>query len=267
MNTPVITLLTDFGLRDHFVGVMKGVILGICPQAVIVDITHALAPQEIAEAAFILGCAYPHFPPGTVHVAVVDPGVGGERRALAARCGEHLFVAPDNGILSCAFAEQLHWKAVAITDPQSRLPEVSSTFHGRDIFAPAAARLAAGVELETLGPAIDDPVLLEMSSPRETPAGFEVHILHVDHFGNLISDLKRQRLAEWLGAAGFEGVMIEAGRASLQGVAACYEAAPRGRAVAVIGSAGRVEIAVNGGRADEVLGLGRGDSIWLRKAR
>jgi len=265
MKRPVITLLTDFGLHDHFVGVMKGVVLAICPEAAVVDITHDLSPMAVGEAAFLLGCAYPYFPSGTVHLAVVDPGVGSHRRPLAARCGEHLFVGPDNGILTYPLADAPAWHAVAITNPRCRLNDVSATFHGRDVFAPAAAHLAAGMKLEELGPAVDDPVRLDLPAPRETSRGLEAHVLHVDRFGNLVTDLKRDLLQQWLGGEEAEGVIIEAGQGSLRGIKSCYEEVPEGRPLALIGSAGRLEIAINRGRASDRLALTKGDSILLRK--
>jgi len=265
MKRPVITLLTDFGLRDHFVGVMKGVVMGICPEAMVVDITHDLSAMVVGEAAFLLGCAYPYFPAGTVHVAVVDPGVGGPRRPLAARCGEHLFVGPDNGVMSYAFDEVDDWQAVAITNPKRCLADVSATFHGRDIFAPAAAHLAAGVPLEDLGAAIQDPMRLDLPTPRETPRGLEAHVLHVDRFGNLITDLKREALQRWLGGDEAGRVIIEAGQGSLRGVRDCYEAVPEGRPLAIVGSTGRLELAINRGRASDRFRLGYGDAILLRK--
>ena len=265
MKHPVITLLSDFGVHDHFVGAMKGVIAGICPDAAVVDITHDLSPMAVGEAAFLLGCAYPYFPAGTVHLAVVDPGVGSRRRPLAARCGDHLFVGPDNGIMTYALADAAEWQAVAITNPQCRLNDVSATFHGRDVFAPAAAHLAAGMSLEALGPAVKDPVLLDLPTPRETGRGLEAHVLHVDRFGNLITDLKREHLARWLGGEDPQGVIIEAGQGSLRGIKDCYEAVAEGRLLALIGSAGRLEIAVNCGRASDRLALTQGNSILLRK--
>jgi hypothetical protein len=265
MKRPVITLLTDFGLHDHFVGVMKGVVLAICPEAEVVDISHDLSPMAVGEAAFLLGCAYPYFPAGTVHLAVVDPGVGSRRRPLAARCGEHLFVAPDNGILTYPLADALAWQAVAIANPRCRLNNVSATFHGRDVFAPAAAHLAVGMKLEELGPTVDNPVRLDLPAPRETSRGLEAHVLHVDRFGNLVTDLKREVLERWLAGEDSEDVIIEAGQGLLRGIRTCYQEVPEGRPLALIGSAGRLEIAVNRGRASDRLPLSKGDSILLRK--
>ncbi|UCH36239.1 MAG: SAM-dependent chlorinase/fluorinase [Armatimonadota bacterium] len=267
MARPVITLLTDFGLHDHFAGVMKGVILGICPDAAIVDITHDLPAQNVAEAAFVLACAYPYFPARTVHVAVVDPGVGGGRRPLAARCGEHLFVGPDNGIFSYVFADAEDWQAVAITNPECRLPKTSATFHGRDVFAPAAAHLAAGMGLEALGPVVTDPVPLDVPTPVETDAGLEAHVLHVDRFGNLVTDLTEERFAAWLGGNDAGGVVIQAGPASIEGIAECYDAVAEGRPLAIFGSAGRLEISVNRGSASELLRARRGNRVLLRRRR
>ena len=153
------TLTTDFGTRDPFVGIVKGVVLGICPHARLVDLTHEVAPHDIAEAALALEVSTPYFPPGSVHLAVVDPGVGSDRRALAVRAAGHYFVGPDNGLFSFAFTAG-EWAAVSLESAAYRLPSVSQTFHGRDVFAPAAAHLAAGVALERLGPRVTDPVRL-----------------------------------------------------------------------------------------------------------
>jgi len=265
MKRPVITLLTDFGLRDHFVGVMKGVILRICPDAMVVDITHDLPPHAVGEAAFLLACAYPYFPAGTVHVAVVDPGVGGARRPIAARCDEQLFVAPDNGILTYAFAEAGRWQAVEIAKPQYRLSSVSATFHGRDVFAPASAHLASGVPLEALGSCVTDPIMLYLPTPAETSQGLEVHIIHVDRFGNLITDLREERLTEWLSGQSAESIVMEAGETRIRGVSRSYDAAPEGRLLAIIGSSGRLEIAINRGHAGNLLRLRSGDTILLRR--
>jgi S-adenosylmethionine hydrolase len=266
MKRPVITLLTDFGRRDHFVAAMKGVILRICPDATIVDITHDVPPQGIGEAALLLACAYPYFAPGTVHIAVVDPGVGGARRPIAACCDEQFFVGPDNGILSYAFAEAAQWRAVEIANPDYRLSCVSATFHGRDIFAPAAAHLAAGIALEKLGPGIADPVMLELPTPTETRDGLEAHVIHVDRFGNLITDLKQERLAQWLSGKTAEGVVVEAAKTTMRGVKRSYDAVPKGGPLAIIGGSGRLEIAVNLGHAGDQLGLRVGDSVVLRLA-
>ena len=265
MKRPVITLLTDFGLRDHFVGVMKGVILRICPDAMVVDITHDLPPHAVGEAAFLLACAYPYFPAGTVHVAVVDPGVGGARRPIAARCDERLFVGPDNGILTYAVAEAGRWQAVEIAKPQYRLSSVSATFHGRDIFAPAAAYLATGVAVEALGPPITDLAMLQFPEPIETPHGLEAHIIHVDRFGNLITDLREERLTEWLSGESAESIVMESTQTRVRGVSRSYDAVPEGRLLAIIGSSGRLEIAINRGHAGNLLRLRSGDSILLRR--
>ena len=193
--SPPITLTTDFGLQDAYVGAMKGVILGILPGAQIVDITHAIAPQDIRQAAYVLASAIPYFPPGTVHVVVVDPGVGGERRPLAIHTDRAYYIGPDNGVFSQVFAAETVLEIRELTNPAYRLPLVSSTFHGRDIFAPAAAHIAAGVAFPDLGPLIPDPVRLPRLEPQRAANGsIHGHIVHVDHFGNLISDIP----AAWL---------------------------------------------------------------------
>ncbi|MGB8984131.1 MAG: SAM-dependent chlorinase/fluorinase, partial [Anaerolineales bacterium] len=194
----VITLTTDFGLRDGFAGIMKGVIYGIAPQAKIVDISHTISPQNIREGALTLARAVPFFPAGTIHIYVVDPGVGTQRRPLAARLGEHTFVGPDNGMLTLLIeaAEQNEKPVefVHLNNPKYWLPKVSRTFHGRDIFAPAGAHLASGVLLSALGPRLSDPVRIELPRPEKTDHGWIAHIIRIDVFGNLATDLPASAL-------------------------------------------------------------------------
>src|SRR5438093_4539 len=189
-----ITLLSDFGTADPFVGVMKGVILGIHPLAVIVDLTHHIPPQDIETGAYHLSNAWGHFPLGTVHVAVVDPGVGSSRRALAVEAEGHLFVAPDNGLLT-PILDTAGWRAVALTARHYMAPEPSATFHGRDIFAHAAAHLSRGIPMENLGEPVSDPVRLETETARLEGGTIRARVVHVDRFGSLVLNVRADDLA------------------------------------------------------------------------
>jgi len=261
---PVITLTTDFGLHDPFVGIMKGVILSICPSARLVDLTHEVEPQNILGGALALEAAWPYFPEGTVHLAVVDPGVGSARRALAVRARGHYLVGPDNGLLTPALMDA-GWRAVALTAPEYRLAEVSRTFHGRDVFAPAAAYLAAGVPLERLGPAVTDPVRRPIPRSRLEDGALIGEVLAVDRFGNLLTSIEA---AELVGLASGQPVavpvIVEIADRVVAGPVAAYADGADGRPTAIAGSTGRVEIFVRGGRADQVLGAGRGAPVRAR---
>lgn len=188
---PVIALMTDFGLGDGDVGVMKGVIAGISPEAHIIDITHAVAPQNVPSAAWILEASYRYFPKGTVFVCVIDPGVGSSRGAIAVHAGDWYFIGPDNGLFSYVYAEQTVHEAVALTNSMYHLSQVSATFHGRDIFAPTGAHLSRGVALHELGPALDTASLIRLDTTAPVRQGERIagSILHVDNFGNLITNI------------------------------------------------------------------------------
>jgi S-adenosylmethionine hydrolase len=255
----IVTLTTDFGLKDGFVGVMKGVIWGICPSAQIADISHQVAPQNVLEGALVLGRAFPYFPPGTVHLGVVDPGVGTARRPIAARLGDHLFVGPDNGIFTLAYekADRERWpvRIVHLTRTSHFLPKISATFHGRDIFAPVAARLAAGKSLDEFGPALDDPRRLVLPEAGRIPGGWKAHIMGIDSFGNLATNLLVEELR-----AGFE-VRVRLGRHEVQGLSRSYgEGRPR-QLIALADSAGMLELAVVNGSAAELTGARVGDEL------
>ena len=191
ISRPVIAMMTDFGLGDGDVGVMKGVIASITPDVHLIDITHDVAPQNVASGAWILASAYRYFPQGTVFVCVVDPGVGSSRGAIAIHAGNWFFVGPDNGLFSYIFMQQPVHQAVVLDNPAYHLSQVSSTFHGRDIFAPVGAHLAGGVALDELGTQIDPVTLqrIDIGYPVRHGAGMDAHILHVDHFGNLITSI------------------------------------------------------------------------------
>jgi S-adenosylmethionine hydrolase len=188
---PLVAFLTDFGLRDGYVGVLKGVVLSIVPQAQLIDITHDIPPQDIAAGAWILGTSYRYFPLGTVYTCVVDPGVGSTRQPIAVHAGDWFFVGPDNGLLSYVLMEQPIYEAVALSNPAYHLPQVSATFQGRDVFAPVAAHLARGITLRDLGTPLDPSSLkhLDFKYASRQKGHIEAHIVYVDHFGNLISNI------------------------------------------------------------------------------
>lgn len=259
----VITLLTDFGWQDAYVGTMKGVILSINPHAQIVDLTHEVAAQDVEAAAFLLHGAYRYFPAGTVHVVVVDPGVGGERRGLAGRMGEHFFVAPDNGALSWVLADAPSCEMVELKNAEYFLPRVSRTFHGRDVFAPVAAHLSLGVPLTVFGPPVTDPVRFDVPQPVVVENQLTAQVIHVDRFGNLITNVTDETLTRWQEQA---DIVIEIAGQRIEGVSATYSAAPPRGLLALFGSSGHLEIAVREGCAAERLGVGRGAPVQIRRA-
>ena len=244
----LITLCTDFGLRDGYVAAMKGTILSIAPNAKLVDISHDVTRQSVREGAFVLSSACRFFPADTVHLVVVDPGVGGSRRAVAVRTERFTFVAPDNGVLSLALQCEQVLQAVALTERAYwRGEEISRTFHGRDIFAPVAAHLANGLPLSALGEPVADLLHLTWPTPqRGSDNSITGQVVHVDHFGNIISDIPGEML---LGRSNWR---IVVGKAHITGLSATYASASPGELVALIGSHGNLEIAVRGGRADRV---------------
>lgn len=253
----IITLLTDFGISDNYVGIMKGVILGINPHAVIVDITHNVPPQDVWTAAYLLSTAHPYFPAGTIHVAVVDPGVGTSRRAIAVETERAFFVAPDNGLLTPILKEEGVRKIVALTEPRYWLPSPSATFHGRDIFAPVAAHISCGTPLEEMGAPVNDPVLLDWPYPHKSPDGSIVgHVLHIDRFGNLITDIRRQDLSG--------DVVVEVAGCRIRGLKRTFAEVEPGEPLAYIGSTGRLEIAIRQGNAAQTFGIRRGNEILVR---
>lgn len=256
----VITLSTDFGLKDGNVGAMKGVILGLAPEARLVDISHAIAPQDIGEAGFILVRSAPYFPAGTIHVVVVDPGVGTARRPLAARLGPYSFVGPDNGVITrlWQYAEKQGWPVtfVHLDRPEFWLAEVSHVFHGRDIFAPSAAHLSNGVPLHNLGTPIQDPIRLSLSEPQRGANGVRGEITYVDHFGNLAADIRSEHLAGWLDR--LERISVHVGACQIHGLKHTFGERSPGELTALFGSTGHLIVAVVNGSAAERLGVGIG---------
>jgi len=260
-TAPIITLTTDFGLRDPFVGIMKGVILGICREAQLVDLTHELAAHDVREGMLALESSWRFFPAGSVHLAVIDPGVGSRRRALALRAGGHCFVGPDNGLFTFALASE-NWSAVSLETEAYRLPQVSRTFHGRDIFAPAAGHLACGVPLDRLGPELRDPARIPMPGCRCEGEDLVGEVIASDRFGNLITSITALRLDE---IAPRGEVVVEIAGRQLARMAASYAEGPAGVPALILGSAGRLEIFVKEGSARAVLDAGPGTPVRVRR--
>ncbi len=255
MKSPVITLLTDFGTSDPFVGVMKGVMLSICPQARLVDLSHEVPPQSVTAGAYLLKTSIDYFPKGTVHLAVVDPGVGSSRKAVALKSKGHFFVGPDNGLFPAALK---HWgmeQVVELTEKKYRLPNPSATFHGRDIFAPAAAHLAGGVPLARLGTKQNNWIWREIPKAFKGVQGWTGQVLWVDHFGNLITNLEARHLPK--------AFRLKIGKAVILNLATHYAQAKKGTVMALVGSSGNLEISVNGGNAAQKLGAGIGATVTL----
>ncbi len=273
MSGPVITLLTDFGLADAYVGAMKGVVLAANPQATLVDLTHDVPPQDVLQGAFLLGTAWHYFPAGTIHVAVVDPGVGTERRALLLEAHGHLFLAPDNGLLTFILPSQdadtpLHqpyraglpqgFRAYTLTNSRYWRHPVSATFHGRDIFAPVAAHLSQGLAPKDAGDPMDSLIRLAIPVPIWRDDRLAGHVLHVDRFGNVVTTLLEAALAGW------ESLVLEVGGTTVRGLVHTYAEADG--LAALIGSHGYLEIAMSNGSAAQVLGVKVGDEVRVRRA-
>jgi S-adenosylmethionine hydrolase len=265
MARPIITFISDFGFEDWFVGVVHGVLHEICPEARVVDLNHAGAPGDIERAAFILEAAAPDFPTGTVHLAVVDPGVGTDRRALAVAAHGQFFVGPDNGLLEWALGAPgaaVH----SLTETRWFRRPVSRTFHGRDVFAPAAAHLASGVSLDQLGSAIPDPVRLPRHRCQLCDGELEGCITFIDRFGNALTNITREALDQAFPGVPAHRLETEVGGRIVTGIASSYGDAPIGTLVIIVGSSGRLEVAQVGGHAAMRFGLGKDDRIAIRIA-
>ncbi len=260
---PIITLLTDFGTLDSYVGIMKGVILSLNPEAVLVDLTHGVPPQDTISGAFLLAEAAPYFPAGTIHLAVVDPGVGTPRLALAAKAREQFWVGPDNGLFSLVFQEGASPDLVSLENVDYFRGPVSSTFQGRDIFASVAAHLSLGTPLEVFGPPLTDPIVLPWPEPEFTPDAVRGEIIHVDGFGNLVSNIRGIELLAWL--AGSPHLVILSSL-TVKGLAHTYGETPAGEFVALVGSHGYLEIACVQGNAARRLTVGTGRSMAVVRA-
>lgn len=269
MTRPVIALMTDFGTSDIYVGVMKGVITSICPEANIVDLTHEISPQSVTMGAWALKNGHRYFPSGTIFVAVVDPDVGSERYPVAVRAGGFVFVAPNNGLLTHIIRMYPQIEAVVITNPEYQLATVSATFHGRDIFAPAAAHLAVGVPFESLGQQLSKLTELEIASAHIESHRAVGSVIHIDHFGNLITNIepltwdehRRLKIGETIFPAQKARVTIF--DTTIRGVQRAYYEARSGDLLAQVDSSGALEIAVYKGSAAAYIGASIGSEVML----
>jgi S-adenosylmethionine hydrolase len=260
----IITLLTDFGTKDEYVGLMKGVILSINPSAAIVDITHQIAPQNIVQAAFSVHASYRYFPEGSVHLIVVDPGVGMRRDLLVLKMRKHLFVAPDNGVLTLLLGETDITALVRLTNSNFFLNSVSRTFQGRDIIAPVGAHLSKGIDLRNMGEEVDPKytVRLDDLGARTLENGRIIgKIVVIDHFGNLISNIESQKLAVVDAAGRKKRITIKIGSHLICGLSETYGSVPPQAPLALIGSRGYLEIALNQGSAGQFFNARPGDTV------
>ena len=259
----LITLLTDFGDRDYFVASMKGVILTITPHATIVDLSHHVPPHSVEDAAYLLKSCYRYFPEGTVHVAVVDPGVGSARRPLIAKSERYFFLAPDNGLLTPILAEESEMEVREIENADYRLTSPGRTFDGRDLFAPAAAWLAKGEPVSSFGRVIDDPVTRSIPHPIWQGQSLVGQIEYVDRFGNLISNMTVTHIQEFLTAAGRQHPVIHIGACTIHGLVASYSEGSSDTPSALINSCGKLEIFLDRNHAAQRLHIAAGGEIRL----
>jgi S-adenosyl-L-methionine hydrolase (adenosine-forming) len=256
----IITLTTDFGSGSHYVASMKGVILSLCPAATLVDIAHDIPSQDVRRTALLLDDVADWFPPGTIHVAVVDPGVGTERAIVYAEMGQQHFIAPDNGLLSRLAARMPPQKLIRLSDPAYWLAHVSTTFHGRDIMAPVAARLALGLDPARLGPPLERLTALDWPEARRSPTRIDGAVIEIDAFGNLITNIAAEMLT---GHATDRRACIVCNIYETWGIYQTYADQPSGTLVALIGSSGRLELALVGDNAAQRLGINLGCPVTL----
>lgn len=274
---PIITLLTDFGDLDSYVSAMKGVMLTIAPNVQLVDISHQVRPQDVRHAAQILARVYHYFPPYTVHLVVVDPGVGSTRQPIALKTGSGYFVAPDNGVLTYVQQREKSWTAIHLDKEEYWLPTPSNTFHGRDIFSPAAAHLAKGISFEDLGTPIQTPVELPLPPLIISESNVQGEVIHIDHFGNVITNIMR---LVWIDDQRLDLLPVNVepptpiqidrhesyvtcGWRTLKGFCRTYSEAEVGQPISLVGSNGELEIAINQGNAGDALALKIGDPVTL----
>ena len=257
MALKLITLTTDFGLADGYVASMKGVILSISPSSRIVDISHDIEPQNIQQGAIVLGTAVDYFPPGTIHVAVVDPGVGTDRALLAVEAGGHIFITPDNGLLGIIFEKYPLPEVYKIANKDYFLPRVSRTFHGRDILAPVAAHIAEGISLKKIGPQIDEYDRGGFPHPVAKVDSLSGQIVYRDRFGNLMTNISETDLQ----AFAPESLEIRAGYTTINKLSSAYSDVEKGELLCLIGSAGYLEIALREGSAADKLRFPLGTDV------
>ncbi len=260
---PVIALMTDFGSRDHYVAAMKGIILQINPKVTLVDITHEIASQDVFHGAFVLRQAVPCFPPETIFVGVVDPTVGTPRRVLAARYNSRTVIAPDNGLLTLLHRDADLQEIRIVENRRFFASSLSSTFHGRDIFAPVAAHISRGVSLDHLGPVADHIEILDLARPRLNDDGtLDGEVMLIDHFGNLITNISMVDVSA--ARTPRHHLEVSVGPHHVGPIRTTYDDVANGQPVALIGSTRMLEIAVNRGNAAQILGVTRGDAVSLR---
>lgn len=263
LANPIITLTTDYGTNDHLVAVLKGVILRINPEVAIVDITHAVTPFDLLDGALAIASAYAYFPPRTIHVVVVDPGVGTERRPILVSGQNQYFIAPDNGVLSGVFEKEQNFVVRHLTSEHYFLQPVSKTFHGRDIFAPVAAWLSKNWQPASMGEDITDFKRFALPKPKEADGTLKGVILKVDSFGNLMTNFRAEDLPA--GALEKGEVKLQLNAHTVTRLVPTFASGNPGEAVAFVGSSGYLEIAVNKGSASKTLGIGRGVAVVLTK--
>lgn len=255
----IITITTDFGLQDHYVGVIKAVMLEISPEATLIDISNEIPPQDVMAGAWVIRNAVEYFPAGTVHLVVVDPGVGTERDPVVLRTGGQFFVGPDNGVFSL-LAEEKPYKAWKLTNSECWRSERSDTFHGRDIFAPVAAHLANGTDPEKLGSEVEELITYRWARPISDKAGVQGWVVHIDRFGNLVSNIPEKMIRE---TTGDSELKIYVGNTILHKISRSYGFVEEGDPVAYIGSSGMLEVGVNKGDASQLLGVRKGAQISI----
>jgi S-adenosylmethionine hydrolase len=260
MKNSFITLLTDFGTKDHYVASMKGTILSINPQCTLIDITHHVSPHDINEGAFILANAYSFFPKGTIHLSVIDPGVGGSRKPILIVTPNYLFVGPDNGLFTYALKREKVKKVVALTNQNFFLSHMSTTFHGRDLFAPVAAYLSLGVKPNEFGPKLDSWVELDFERPSIRGGKLIGEILHIDAFGNLISNINGEQLFHFVKDRPF---VNRIGGRTIKGLKRGYREGKKNEPMALIGSGGLLEISVREGNAQKMLEVKKRDQVII----
>lgn len=266
---PIITLTTDFGLQDEYVGVLKGIIAGLAPQARVIDLCHTIRPQDIRQGAFILQAAAPYFPKGAIHLAVVDPGVGTNRQLLAVRAMGQIFLGPDNGILTPFLHDPYFAEAIVIDCPERYLAPLSATFHGRDILAPVAAALANGVGLSSLGRQAFKEKLTKLASPTlqidRIHGNIAGSVIHIDHFGNLTTNIHQRDLAGL--TTDPTSIQIFHKQQQVTGLANTYATAADDEILALIGSRGYLELAVVNGNGAQVLGAEVDDPVRVTRGK
>ena len=262
MARPVVALLSDFGTADHYAGTMKAVVLGVCPDVTLVDIAHDLPAHDVMAGALQLAACYKYFPSGTVFLVVVDPGVGSARRGIAAEAGDYRFVAPDNGVLSAVFKDLAPRKVVELTERKYARPTISRTFEGRDRFAPAAGWLAKGLALASLGRAVSDYTRLDLPDPAATAASVSGVVVHIDRFGNAITNIGRRDVDKVLHGG---PALITAGPHEIARLVSTYDEAAATEPCALFGSTDHLEIAVKSSSAAGQLALSKGTPVVVRR--